>query len=850
MVNSDDVVKTIIAKAISENRIVKDQEIFLLQILDASLNVGVSIMDSDMRYIYFNNVIYEDFNITPEEFKVGDRLEDLHKLLVKKGILNDEIIARNELSAQIQRARGTQNRYNTVIQMVDGSTLAIERIKTSCGYTISISHDITDLTEKDKMLETALNVGKAGYWIYDIENKQYHLSQTLIDYLGPERTALVHKHGVTAMLTTKEDKDIVHQAMRDLVKNNGHFSYKSNINHPDLGNHWFKTEGQAIKGDDGKWKQIRAFTSNITKSVYKERELEKAKDEAFAASKAKSEFLANMSHEIRTPMNGILGMAELLANTDIDTRQYEFVKVINNSASALLTIINDILDFSKIEANAFELDPVPFDLKEAVNDVATLLNAKIQDKGLELIINYPATMERNFIADAGRIRQIMTNLIGNAIKFTEEGVVIVNVDVETINKENAIVNIKVTDTGIGIEPEKVETIFQKFTQADVSTTRVYGGTGLGLTISKHIIEMMGGNIEVKSVFGEGSTFKFKIPMPINQTAKKANYKTEHIAGKRALIVDDIAINRHLLEEHLAQWNLETKSVENGIEALTVLKAAQEQGEPYDIILMDYLMPGMNGIELSTVISSKKDMADIPIIMLSSCDNTLSDRERHKIGIVEYMVKPVRERHLFDSVVNALSLSRRNKNTDGLIYTNDTIATIKPTTQSQKNAHISNGPRGECINPDIYDDITIKADSAVEKMQIDILVAEDFALNQDVVRLMLADTVFNPVFANNGKEAVDMFTAEPDRYKIILMDISMPVMDGYMATGKLLDFERDTERPHTPMIALTGHALKHDRDKCLEIGLDAYLTKPIKQIELIENLENWMSKSLALKNKAS
>jgi len=309
-----------------------------------------------------------------------------------------------------------------------------------------------------------------------------------------------------------------------------------------------------------------------------------AKDKAIAASQAKSEFLANMSHEIRTPMNGILGMAELLSNSDVTERQQDFLNVINKSASALLTIINDILDFSKIEANAFELDHMAFDLKSSINDVTSILSMKAQEKGLELVINYPSSMCRGFIGDAGRLRQVLTNLLGNAIKFTEKGHITIDVDVAEPRNGISFINISVQDTGIGIEPDKIKSVFNKFTQADGSTTRMYGGTGLGLSISKAIIEMMDGRISVESTFGKGSNFSFKIPLPIDNNAKIKNYDTTNLIGKRALI----------LTEQLKQWNIEVDSVQDGVEAMAILKLKSEQKLPYDIILLDYLMPGMNG----------------------------------------------------------------------------------------------------------------------------------------------------------------------------------------------------------------------------------------------------------------
>ena len=561
-----------------------------------------------------------------------------------------------------------------------------------------------------------------------------------------------------------------------------------------------------------------------------EEALEEAKDKAIASSKAKSEFLANMSHEIRTPMNGILGMAELLANTNIDDRQHEFIKVINNSTSSLLTIINDILDFSKIEAGAFELDPMPFDLKDAINDVAALLCAKAHDKGLELIVNYSTNLSRHFIGDGGRIRQIITNLLGNAIKFTEKGHIIIDVDITSSDIPNLNeIQISVKDTGIGIEAEKVDKIFQKFTQAESSTTRIYGGTGLGLSISKHIVEMMGGHMQVESVYGEGSNFICYIPMQLDPNAKRISYETSGIIGKRALIIDDIAINRDLLSEHLEAWNMQSSAVKDGVEALVEIKKAADENNPYDIILLDYLMPGVNGYELASIVSKNQNIPHTPILMLSSCDQPVSSEELKQIGISSYLVKPVREQRLFDVVAKTIGEFEYDKRSK--IITSESPIHTPP-------AIITRETRVDEI---LFDHDM--QDTAAKQVSFDILVAEDFALNQDVVRLMLSETVFNPVFANNGLEAVNLYTENPDRFKIILMDISMPVMDGYEASAKIIEHDKKNKLSPTPIIALTGHALKNDREKCLDAGMNAYLTKPVKQIDLIESLEMWASERL-------
>jgi len=772
-----------------------------LEILCNSLDVGVSILDENLHYQFIGDAVYRDLNISTNELQVGDPLSRCHELMLENGLLTDALIETNKLSSaeQLERTQRDKNFHSSIMKLGDGSSYNFTRKTLPNGYTVSMASNVTELVEKDTLLNEALALGKAGYWTYDLESKSYNLSPTLKHIFSDNQILKVQNNGIFSLLHP-EDRPAAEKALQNAKLTDNKFEYTARILTTSGAYHWGKTHGDILYNQDGKPSNIRAFVVNIEKERQQAEELERAKDEAIAASHAKSEFLANMSHEIRTPMNGVLGMAELLASSDIDERQREFVNIINNSAKALLTIINDILDFSKIEAGAFKLDPTPFDLKSSINDVTSLLYSQAQEKGLELIINYPLEAGQHFIGDGGRIRQVITNLVSNAIKFTETGYVIIDIDVKKLRDNSALITIDVTDTGIGIEADKLNKIFHKFTQADGSTTRVYGGTGLGLSISKAIVEMMDGRLGAKSEIGTGSTFTARIPLQIDPNATLETYDITAMRGKHALIVDDIKLNQKILKEQLAIWGITSDSAKDSEHAIRKLEKSNVDNTPYDLIILDFLMPEMDGRQLATFISQHGEYKKVPMIMLSSCDQPISTPELKAIGIESYLMKPARENSLYEAILKALKSHA----------TTPKLEASKPTTDELKNIH--------------------------SMSKIDILVAEDFALNRDVVRLMLADTDYEPVFAKNGQEAVQIYKEDPSRFPLIIMDVSMPVMDGHEATTLIQTFEKEVGLTQTPIIALTGHALKNDRDECLKIGMCDVLTKPVKQTELIQKIE--------------
>lgn len=940
-----------------------------LEMLLQNLDVGVGILDQNMRYQLLSNASLRNLKIDQGEIELGDPLSKMHSLMMEKGLMTPEIMAKNALSEEQHRTNAVTGTVTTskLVKLGDGTTHQFCRQVLDNGYTISVATDVSELVEKDQLLESALMLGRSGIWTYDFRTKAYALSKSLFAYFGSEKAAQIQKTGFMNAIVP-EDRPQLSKALKNIANTNNKFDIDLRCITRNGTERWCSTIAELIRDESGKPIRLRAFVKDTHREHCQQLELEAAKDDAVHASKAKSEFLANMSHEIRTPMNGILGMAELLGLSNIDERQREYVNVITSSASALLCIINDILDFSKIEAGALCLDPTPFNLKSSINDVTSLLIANAQDKGLELIINYPTDLPSTFIGDAGRIRQILTNLVGNAIKFTGEGHVRIDVSLsETDDANTPIMTLDVTDTGIGIAPDSLQAVFDKFTQADGSTTRVYGGTGLGLAITKRIAEMMGGYVDVSSEVGVGSTFGVKIPLQIDHNATIETFDIAALSGQHALIVDDIAVNRTILADQVAGWGMSSNSVGNGVEAVEALKAAASipGAKPYDVILLDYLMPGVNGRELASMLFKQSTIPVPPIVMLSSCDQSVLSEELRDIGIDTYLVKPVRERRLFNTLGRVLTSHPVVVTTPEAPRPMPLIAAPTPVLSpvsapiplAEEPAQHAFAPAQSAPTPrqppapvfapiplpDQYKTIQLTEDPAltlaateavdtppplqappvdtataditlIDNMMADlsgqlpeteaaiapvlatptsfapsapqnrsavpmppvtptqsvlplqpsgpvsappqaaapekaakqeILVAEDFPLNRDVVRLMLVESPFEPVFAENGKLASDLYMDNPDRFPLVLMDVSMPVMDGFQATKVIRDFELTQGQGDNPVpiIALTGHALKNDRQECLDAGMSHYLTKPVKQTELLETLEHYSGRAV-------
>ncbi len=559
---------------------------------------------------------------------------------------------------------------------------------------------------------------------------------------------------------------------------------------------WISENARVHRDSNGQVLYYEGTVEDITQRKIAER-LFREKEQAEAGSRAKSEFLANMSHEIRTPLNGVIGMLDLLTTTELNTKQARYTEVAKSSAEILLSLINDILDFSKIEAGKLELEEFDFDLHELLESIPDMFAHRAHQKGLELSCHVQPLVPRQVRGDAERLRQVLVNLISNALKFTEKGEVNISAELISTLENEAKIRLRVRDTGIGIPMERLNRLFQSFSQVDISTTRKYGGTGLGLAICKQIVELMHGEIGVESTEGEGTTFWFAVTLQLAQEPSKPPTQHSSLSGIRALAVDDNETNLHVLREYLTRWGMQITTVASPQEALQQLKQAASTDSPFSIAILDRMMPGMDGLELAQRIKAESSLNDTRLVLLTSLAEDVSPEDLLQLGM-RSLQKPIRQSRLFDAVVTAME---------------------KPTAPALQKAQ--NAAPLVAIHPSTPN----STNPTVRR----ILVVDDNEVNRAVASEILKSAGYETDVAINGLQAVKMVMDAP--WDAVLMDCEMPEMDGFEATRKIRGLEKQSVLKHVsgnplPIVALTAQAITGDRQRCLAAGMTEYITKPV------------------------
>ncbi len=775
----------------------RTSEVFY-QTLVESLPQHILRKDLDGRFTFANKNFYSELGTTLEELVGKTDFDFFPPELAKKYHWDD------------LRVTQTRRTFDTIEahQKPDGQKMFVHVIKTplydSAGNVVGIQGIFWDVTERKKMeealayerdlLRALLDTIPDRIYFKDVQSRFLRCSTLMARRLGLKDPKDVWQKTDFEFYPKDLAQEFYQDEQRIILTGHPLINKLEKLIDVDGRESWVSVTKVPIYNRAGGVTGIIGISRDVTKLKEAEAALEQARDVALESARAKSEFLANMSHEIRTPLNAIMGMTGLLLETQLDQEQREFAETVRTSTDALLAIINDILDFSKIEAGKFSFEVIDFELRESVENTVELMAERAQRKGVELACWLDQSVPNNLRGDPIRLRQILINLLSNAVKFTEKGEVVLHVTRVEERDREVMIRFTVTDTGIGIPTRALARIFEAFTQADGSTTRKYGGTGLGLAISKQLVELMGGELGVKSDAGQGSSFWFTLPFEIqtNPGAPPDQADLNILKGKRVLVVDDNETNRRILGHQLNRWDIAFALADGGPAALHLLRQGAGRGEPFDLAILDMQMPEMDGLTLASVIKEEPAISAIQLLMLTSLGHRLDASAMQSTGIEACLVKPVRQSRLFDALVSLLS------------------------------------PAGELGDRAVPGVAPLQPAQAKPSGKLRILLAEDNLVNQKLALRQLEKLGYAADAVGNGLQVIDALRRVP--YDVILMDCQMPEMDGYEATQKIRQMERAADSPFKTspfIIALTANALDGDRERCLAVGMNDYVTKPVQ-----------------------
>jgi PAS domain S-box-containing protein len=831
----------------------------LESVLEA-MHMGVVVVDKNLTVELVNEAFFRIWKVDTGKDLTGIHFRELIEINRYNSIYavpDDDFDAYVESRLSEIRSGFAEPRQ---FDRADGKTLIFSVRALSEGKRMITYFDVTELKQREHELDLAkVEVERASELLTGAAGA---MAQGLLVSRGGEilfandafREMLAVPAEVVAPGTSLEDYFDFCEARGDYGSEENARTKRAQISESHINGVAHSLERQA----EGRWLKIDAKPSSnqtmiitysdITEAKQREAELQELLGKAEGADRAKSEFLANMSHEIRTPMNGVLGMAELLSRTELDTRQRTFTDIIVKSGTALLTIINDILDFSKIDAGQVTLEAEPFDLRETIEDVASLISGRAAERDIELIVRVDPALPARLVGDSGRIRQIVTNLAGNAIKFTETGHVLVEVTVDGETDAGVDLSFRVHDTGIGIPEDKLQAVFDKFSQVDASSTRRHEGTGLGLAITSRLVGLMGGRITAESETNKGSVFTVELTMPASGQDRAARIVPVDVSGTRVLVIDDNHVNREILTEQLGAWGFDACAAVSGEEGLGVLKAASEFGVRVNAVILDYQMPDCNGAMVAQEIRKVYSSEELPIVMLTSMDMKPGESDLGKGAIQATLMKPARSAELLQTLVRILQSAAQPADAGSNVAREvrpSPAPALRESRSGEGGAAVAQADKAPAAFTQFERPDTVQEAAPARRSAsgLQILVAEDNEVNQIVFTQILEELGLSYQIADNGGTVVELWKAK--RPALVLMDVSMPVMNGHEATRAIRELEAaDDTLGHTPIVGVTAHALTGDMERCLEAGMDDYMTKPISPEKLEAKISDWLPAEIA------